>query len=1089
MKRWTIVVLFLVALGALFCAVPARAQNEILKEADAAWNEKSYARALELYRKAIVQNQIRDRDEMDYRIAVALGKTQKWDEAIAAANALLGKTEWKARIYYWLGRLYTVVPHQGYKVAGKIYRGEDYPKIEGAEKPQPTYLGEEDAKATLDFFERAKVQAEIERKKVMISRFAGPIHPLASDEEIDLNFDLAAYIPQREQAKFLESLDKAWKDNRKTVAGNVDIKQPYNPQWNLPTKVLYLYNEIKTLDQSDDKHDTVLSLMSKGLFLRAYRQQMDGWAQWYDDAKKTNITRAYPFDNLEAIPNWREAVENYPRDPIADRLLILIAQTHDMKGDSVKALAIYQELIRKYPKSKWVSDARAQIQQITKREISLDTMGQQKPGEAAKITVNTRNLKSVKFSAYRVQLEKVLTQDAKLNDPAIQFNEWERNFGSIASARQYFGEKVAEWNFKIKDKGDYQGTYETIDTPLKELGAYAIVAEGDDIRSARVLLISDLAILKKTDRDEALAFIADAKTGAPVNGAFVILKETYYDGNQNNDRQKVSLGRGQSGEVGFFEKKLVRGAGIQSQNVQAFAWIGNRYAMTGSQYYGYYGGYGDNPDEAKVYSYTDRPVYRPSQKVYFRQMLTRRVKGGDQAPMKGVEVTVTVTNPKGENIYQKKLTSSEFGTINGEFTLPAETPLGEYNVQAEVPQTNRQIAASGGNRFRVEEYKRPEFVVSVDAPDNAVKPGETVAAKINAKYYFGSPVPNASVKYTVRRSRWWASYHFPRPFEWLYSYWGAGDYDTGRRNIGGEGAGDIVKEGTVKTDAQGNAEVSFQTKAEEPETGDWWQRYSNPLYTIEAEVTDASRRTIEGQGQVRVANQQYFAFLNAKQGYYLAGDRVQIEVVTQDANDKPKSASGKMVVYKLLPNDKEEKVFEEAIRTDEKGRATWTWPTDNAGEFRIAYEAIDDWNNKVVGSTNVWVAGPGLNNTQFRLQGVTIVLDKQNYEEGDTAKVLLIADSPGTTVLLTQEAGGDILRRDVIYIEGKSKEITIPIQHHHVPNFAIAAAAVKNFEVYQAQQEVFVPPTKQFLDISVKGDKSEYKPGEKGTFTITAKDW
>ncbi|HEY0072509.1 MAG TPA: alpha-2-macroglobulin family protein, partial [Abditibacteriaceae bacterium] len=235
--------------------------------------------------------------------------------------------------------------------------------------------------------------------------------------------------------------------------------------------------------------------------------------------------------------------------------------------------------------------------------------------------------------------------------------------------------------------------------------------------------------------------------------------------------------------------------------------------------------------------------------------------------------------------------------------------------------------------------------------------------------------------------------------------------------------------------------------------------------------------------------QQYFAFLNAKQGYYLAGDRVQIELITQDANDKPQSASGKMVVYKLLPDDKEEKVYEEAIRTDEKGRATWTWPTDNAGHFRIAYEAIDDWNNKVVGSTIIWVAGPGLNNTQFRLQGVTIVLDKQNYEEGDVAKVLLIADSPNSTVLLTQEAGGDILRRDVIFIEGKSKEVTIPIEHKHAPNFAIAAALVKNFEVYQAQQEVFVPPTKQFLDISVKGDKSEYKPGEKGTFTITAKDW
>ena len=151
MKRLTLVVLLLALLGALFCAIPARAQEDVVKQADAAWNEKSYARALELYKKALAGGAVRDREEIEYRIAVSLGKTQKWDEAIDAAKTLLGKTEWKARVYYWLGRLDTVMPHQGYKVGDKIYRGEDYPKIEGAEKPVQVYLGEEDAKATLDY--------------------------------------------------------------------------------------------------------------------------------------------------------------------------------------------------------------------------------------------------------------------------------------------------------------------------------------------------------------------------------------------------------------------------------------------------------------------------------------------------------------------------------------------------------------------------------------------------------------------------------------------------------------------------------------------------------------------------------------------------------------------------------------------------------------------------------------------------------------------------------------------------------------------------------------------------------------------------
>jgi hypothetical protein len=77
-----------------------------------------------------------------------------------------------------------------------------------------------------------------------------------------------------------------------------------------------------------------------------------------------------------------------------------------------------------------------------------------------------------------------------------------------------------------------------------------------------------------------------------------------------------------------------------------------------------------------------------------------------------------------------------------------------------------------------------------------------------------------------------------------------------------------------------------------------------------------------------------------------------------------------MVVYKLLPGDKEEKIYDAPVRTDAKGRAFWTWPSDEAGHYRIAYEATDAWGEKIIGSTEIWVNGPGLSETQFRLQGV-----------------------------------------------------------------------------------------------------------------------
>ena len=74
-------------------------------------------------------------------------------------------------------------------------------------------------------------------------------------------------------------------------------------------------------------------------------------------------------------------------------------------------------------------------------------------------------------------------------------------------------------------------------------------------------------------------------------------------------------------------------------------------------------------------------------------------------------------------------------------------------------------------------------------------------------------------------------------------------------------------------------------------------------------------------------------------------------------------------------------------------------------------------------------------------------------------------------------------------LEGKSKQIEIPITKQHVPNFALAAAVVRDYEVFSAQQEIFVPPAKQMLKVQVKSDKAAYKPGETGTFEIKATDW
>jgi uncharacterized protein YfaS (alpha-2-macroglobulin family) len=1096
----------------------------VLSQADKSFNEKSYARALELYRRAQKTGQVREPERVNFQIASALFKTERWNEALASAQNGVRTALGKARFHYLIGQIYVKIPHTAWKVGGKTLRQDEYPAPKNGETPQRVYLEEEDQTSALQNLETAKIEAQVERVNAHRNRYFAPIYPLGWNEECDLNLDLAGFLPQASLDDFQKSLEKR---GAAKFDETVDAGATYSRGWSLPKKVLFLYREIASIDQGKDKAKTQRALLGEGLFLRSYKQRMEAWATadlrppmpssapevapigvalennaaTIQDAvltappKTKPKKRAYPFANLNPNTPLRTLVARFPRSPLAPQTLTLIAGNQPTLAAQ---RTVWRDLLQKYPKSKWASDARAAIRDIERREVSFSLAKATRPGQKPRLELQTRNAKSIEFTAYRVKLENFLLAPKRLRDPNTSFTSFSANFGSLHNASKW-GAPVARWRFGTKDKGDYNARTAQLFAPLSQIGAYVVVASAGKTRFGQVVVVSDLALLKKSDGKGVFAWVCNAKTGAKVSGARVVMKEVW----EAEPRNKTSIARGTSNAAGFFDKKR---AGDSDSEFSAFAFVGNRYAFTGDQGRVWYGNAAMEP---KVLGYTDRPVYRPSQKVAFRFLISKPSQGNERKPVVKHSFFVQASDARGAKLWEGKATTNEFGSLSGSFSLPEGVTLGVCKLDVADKKQNLISGGGIGNvgsvsddeeipatmiagqcQFRVEEYKRPEFEVTVSAPTDARKPGETVEAKLSARYYFGAPVPNAKVKYTVRKSTWWADFHFPTRYDWLLTDWGMNEYGN-RRNIGGEGTGEIVAEGTTTTDSKGNAQLSFATKAlekvSEEDPNNWWQRNSNPLYTIEAEITDASRRTIEAQGQVKVARQPYFAFLNTERGYFQKGDRVPVEVRTQDANDLPVAASGVMRVFRLLAANKEAKVLEQPVQTDASGRAVWTWQAPKSGQFRVEFEGQSEWGDKPRASQELWIVGEQIG--AIRLRGVSILLDKAAYEEGQTIRARLVADRPGANVLLTQEANGQILRRDVVHIPGQSTLVSIPIERKHVPNFFLGAALVQDFEVYQAQTEVVVPPTRQLLNLEVKGDKAVYKPGETGTFQIRARDW
>ena len=156
-------------------------------------------------------------------------------------------------------------------------------------------------------------------------------------------------------------------------------------------------------------------------------------------------------------------------------------------------------------------------------------------------------------------------------------------------------------------------------------------------------------------------------------------------------------------------------------------------------------------------------------------------------------------NPAHEKILEKDYVTGEYGTFHGELLLSDDAPLGIYTIT--VKQADRYVATS---QFQVEEYKKPEYRVTVTTGKDQYRLGDEVSVIVKSEYYFGDPVRQARVEYIVKQSIFYPWFFPGRSYEWLLSEQ-RGMLPWMRRDE------KVVVEGKTFTDEHGNAVFSFRT--------------------------------------------------------------------------------------------------------------------------------------------------------------------------------------------------------------------------------------------------------------------------------------
>jgi hypothetical protein len=635
-------------------------------------------------------------------------------------------------------------------------------------------------------------------------------------------------------------------------------------------------------------------------------------------------------------------------------------------------------------------------------------------------------------------------------------------------------------------------------------GIYLLRANAPELANQNIqpishfLMVSTANLTMKYGVDSVLVWATDAQTGAPIGSAPV----TLYD---KNDQ---AVGQGTTDANGLVTISIPHVTDLYTP-MTAVLQSGDQFGISNNNWSNgiepwQFGQFADfYPQQYRTYLYTDRPIYRPNQPVYFRGVVRQRddVK---YTPPSFKSVPVKIYDTDGNIVYDNEVPLTPFGTFSDKFDIASDAPLGYYRIEAQMPLPENAPDGTqpetGNITFGVAEFRLPEFQVNVTPEKDQVVQGDTIKVTVDSKYFFGGVVSNAKVDYTV----------IARPY--FYDYRGPGyydfqdiDYDAGPSEIFSSGQQEIAN-GSGTTDAQGKLTIEVPAALKDATI--------SQTFTIEATVTDESQQVVAGRADVIV--HKGLVYIGASPEEYVSTAKQETKVnllaVNWEGNGVPNQKIDVKVVERRWSNVQEQdetgrttytwKVDEIPVTTgeattDAQGKAVYSFTPPNGGIFKVTISTRDEKGNEIVAATTLWVAGEEY--VSWRQQNsnrIDLVADKKDYQVGDTASILITSPFQGTAEALVTVERGRVLTSERVTLTSNSYVYKLPITPDFAPNIYVNVLIVKGVDdknpvaAFRAGMvQLPVDNQQKEITIQITPDKQQAGPRETVTYTVKTTDY
>ena len=585
--------------------------------------------------------------------------------------------------------------------------------------------------------------------------------------------------------------------------------------------------------------------------------------------------------------------------------------------------------------------------------------------------------------------------------------------------------------------------YGKLEIPPCDAGVYVVEAVHGAQVAHTVVVVSEVALVTKQAADTLLVWAVDATTGEPKPGTRVTVKVR-----GETRSTKVTGGDG----MARFALRDAPTPVIYAAFEDSFTLLDPRFFRA-------------NVDAPRVYVFTERPVYRAGQSVFIKGFARAMTDEQYSLPKQdaGTKVDVAIVDARGRAFVTTEAKLSNRGSFDTKFDLPADPTYGTWT--AIVTLDGRRYAGE----FKVLAFEKPEVLLKVRLDRPTVRARDKISGDVVGRYFYGTPYPEAPVKITVTRTRFYVPWYVDADYAWYYS---EAEYRNTQR--------DVVAETECVLDAAGECPFTFTTA---DDADDY-------TYVVEAVSQDPNGRTVVGQAKATVTKGAFRLEIDQAAAVVEPGTPQRFTVRAVDYAGMPVETTVQVIVRARRAADDGVIEVVEALsasrRTDAAGEATFEFDPKQRGYYEIIAAAEDDAKT-LLRQESFLFAASGSGDVATRPDDLALITDKRSYFSGETALVLVLSPQADTSVLFTVEGGG-LYTAKVVKTTQHAVVVEVPIGDRQSPNFYLGATAVIAGQLYSRTRSVIVPPRDRILSVEVAPDRPKAEPGDDVQLTVSVTD-